>query len=146
MRKLTLVLAIGALVGTPASAQSDGPLYGTAHVQRDPQAHYRVGAAQPTKQCFNGRYVTAANRAGDRTLYVQTRTAAVYTVDFVAPCAELDRAKKLRLRALGSDQVCPGEPAEVVIRASEGTSRCRAASVRRTTPTEIAALSSPQAR
>ena len=88
-------------------------------------------------QCFNGRTIEGANRAGERTLYVQSKMSPVYRLELAESCDALYAAQKLSVRASGHS-VCAGDKAVVVVKTPAGDKRCKVSDVKRLTKTEVA--------
>lgn len=103
-------------------------------------------SAAPTQQCFSGRLVGGVSRAGDKTLYVQSRTGSIYRLQLPGGCAALDSARTIALRADGGDVICPGAAAEVVATTPAGAQRCRVADVRGMSSRETTALATAARR
>ena len=108
------------------------------HAPQDGSAQYRL--QDPRKQCFNGRLVIGSNRAGDRTVYVQTKAAGVFRLDLKEACTALNAAERLTVRANGNDTICPGQAATLVLKTAAGPKRCVVGDVRHLNSTEIAEL------
>jgi hypothetical protein len=138
MMKSALFFATGvlALAAAPALADNGQVFDVNAHAQA-------YGSSYPSKaarQCFNGKFIAGANRAGDKTLYVQAATGAVYRLELSGGCAALDAADKLTMRANGADAICAGATAEMVARTPAGAKRCSVSEVRPVTSGELSAL------
>ena len=97
------------------------------------------------KQCFNGALVTGINRSGENTLYVQS-PQGIYRLRLADDCAALDSARKVSVRADGSNLICPGEGADMLARTAAGAKHCRVADVRRLTSGEVTALATAARR
>ena len=93
------------------------------------------------RQCFNGQFISGVNRSGADTLYVQANKGAIYRLRLAGDCSALDAARKLTVRANGSDIVCPGEAAQTIAWTPAGSQRCEVADVHRLTAQEAIALS-----
>ena len=131
----TAVLALGA---APALADNGQVFDVNAHAQ----AYGSSYPAKASRQCFNGKFIAGANRAGEKTLYVQAATGAVYRLELSGGCAALDAAEKLTLRANGADAICAGATAEMVAQTPAGAKRCSVSEVRPVTSGERTALAS----
>jgi hypothetical protein len=135
--KLVLCLAgLAALAAAPATADN-GQIFDWNAQQR---AFALEGPPTP-QQCFNGKFIVGANRAGASTLYVQSRQGGIYKVRLGAGCEALDSAEKITLRSAGSDAICDRHSGEVVVHTIAGARHCRASDIRKLTSPEVAALS-----
>ena len=137
---LTLCAAVG-LCGTPAAADN-GQVFDAAAQLR---AYPSPGAAA-TKQCFNGKVLSGVSRSGLETLYVQPRSGQVYRLRLAGNCSALDVAEKLAVRADGSDVVCAGDGAQLVVKTAGGAAHCRISDVRALTSREVASLAAASPR
>jgi hypothetical protein len=98
------------------------------------------------KQCFNGKFLSGANRIGDKVMLLQSARSDVFRVELKQPCPAIEAARKLRVRSEGSDKVCIGGRAEIVAMTPAGTKRCFVDEVRALTDREVAALSTAPRR
>jgi hypothetical protein len=98
------------------------------------------------KQCFNGKFLSGANRIGDKVMLLQSARSDVFRVELKQPCPAIEAARKLRVRSEGSDKVCVGGRAEIVAMTPAGTKRCSVDEVRALTDREVAALSTAPRR
>ena len=134
-----LLAAAPALSQAPAPAPAPPPPPSSyVNAPQDGSAQYRL--QDPRKQCFNGRLVIGSNRAGDRTVYVQTKAAGVFRLDLKEACTALNAAERLTVRANGNDTICPGQAATLVLKTAAGPKRCVVGDVRHLNSTEIAEL------
>jgi hypothetical protein len=120
----------------PSPPVADSGTLGGNVMRDDP---YRIDAfSRPGHgQCFNGRAIVGANRAGDRTLYVQARNSPVYRLELSEPCDALYAAQKLSVRASGG-AVCANDKATILVKTPAGEKRCKVREVKRLTKTEVA--------
>ena len=127
----------------PAPAPNPPPVadHGTqgGNIMRDDPYRIDVFTRPGAGQCFNGRTIVGANRAGEKTLYVQARKSPVYRLELAGPCDALDAAQKLSVRAAGY-AVCANDRAMVVVKTPAGEKRCKVSEVKRLTKTEVADL------
>ncbi|WP_421739849.1 DUF6491 family protein [Caulobacter sp.] len=116
----------------------------------DEQAQLRAYSstipADGARRCFNGKFITGANRAGGKTLYVQSTQRMIYRVRLAEGCDALQSAEKVSLRANGGDVVCSGDAAEMIAQTAAGPKRCRVSDVRRLTSGEVTALATAPRR
>lgn len=135
------------LLASAAVALSAGPAFADNGQIFDAGAQLRAfPTAAPSQQCFSGRLVSGISRAGDKTLYVQSRTGSIYRLRLPGACAALDAAQKIALRADGGDVICPGSAAVVVATTPAGAQRCAVADVRGMSPRETTALAAAARR
>jgi transposase len=142
MKPYLVVAALLALVAVPALADN-------GQIMRDPQANYRSDyrvAQRMSAQCFHGKTVVGANRAGETVLLIQTSTGAIYELAVPRGCPALDSARKVTVRADGGNVVCAGRDAEMFARTAAGTKRCYVSAVRQMPSAEISALAQTPAR
>ena len=143
--KLNLIAAAAllTLVAVPALADN-------GQIMRNPQANYgsdyRTGQRAGAGQCFNGKMVTGVNRSGETTLFVQTRTGAIYELAVPKGCPDLDSARKVTLSADGGSTVCAGQDAEMIANTAAGSRRCYVSSVRQLPAAEVGALAQATVR
>ena len=130
-------IAALALAAAPALADNGQVFDGAAQTQ----AYSSAQPVAPGQQCFNGRYITGVNRAGDKTIYVQASQGAIYQLQLKKSCASLDAAQKLTARSNGQDAICPGAAVELVAQTAAGPQRCAVAEVRPLTFRDVNALS-----
>ena len=151
MKPVLFLAAALALAATPALSQDapapapppPGPPPPSNYMSTpfDAGARFRVDSAQDLRrQCFNGRFIAGSNRAGDRTVYVQTKSGGIFRLELAGDCAALSGAKRLTVRANGNDVICPGQAATLVLNTDAGLKRCRIDEVRHLSPTEVAEL------
>ena len=100
---------------------------------RDPEANYRSdyrARQNDSAQCFNGKMVVGLNRLGEKTLFVQAATGAIYELTVPQGCPDLDDARKLTLSSNGGKVVCAGQDADMFARTASGTKRCSSPDLR----------------
>jgi hypothetical protein len=139
--KPVLFLAAAALLSvTTAAAADNGQRFDEGAQLRA----YGPGPWRPEAQCFRGKSIAGVTRAGERTVYVQSRAGAIYRLELAGDCAALDAATKVTLRGDGGLAVCPGTAADLLAQTPAGPKQCRVAEVRRMGPSDLAALSAPR--
>jgi hypothetical protein len=158
MRPVLFLVGALALAATPALTQTQAPgpgpgpgpgpspppsNYMPSNYMLDPGSQFR--SQDPRKQCFNGRFVVGSNRAGERTVYVQTKTGGIFRLTLKDVCDGLKAAQRLTVRADGNDVICPGQAATLVLKTAAGPKRCSVGEVRHLTSSEVAELA-PVAR
>jgi hypothetical protein len=122
----------------PVPAAGDYAPQGGNVLRDDPyrlDPFFRTGA----QQCFDGRAVVGANRAGETTLYVQARRSPIYRLELAETCGALDSALKLGVRAEGA-RVCANGSAVLLVKTPAGEKRCRVRDVKRLSRTEVAEI------
>ena len=139
---LFLAVAAATLSTVPALAQSGQVFDAAAQLA----AYSNTLPRDNAKQCFNGKFISGANRFGQNTLYVQAPQGDIYRLGMTGGCSALDAARKLTVRSNGSDIVCAGDAAETVAWTPAGSQRCEVDSVRRLSTSEAAALASAPRR
>jgi hypothetical protein len=142
--RLVLIAALAA-TATVASAQprmpgnSGPPATAQIFVPDRPIDHH-------DQQCFNGKFLSGANRIGDKVVLLQSARSDVFRVELKQPCPAIEAARRLRVRSEGSDKVCDGGRAEIVATTSAGVQRCSVDEVRALTDREVATLSAAPRR
>ena len=159
MKAVMLIGAVAAavLISVPAAADNQnqgdqgnqgqqGAQYGPSYQNQAPQYSDMAAHGWPSqnaaKQCFNGKGIAGVNRSGAQTLYLQSNQGGIYQMRLTGECDGLNNAEKLRVRANGSDVICPGDNAELIARISTTAKHCRVADVRRLTAKEVSVLAS----
>lgn len=123
--------ASGVLPANPYADYRD-PTFGRTFM-RDPQAD--------DVQCFNGKFLSGANRIGDKVLLLQSRNSSVFRATLTERCPAIDAAEKLRVRSEGTYRVCNAGRAVVIATTPAGTKSCAVSQVRALNDREVAALS-----
>lgn len=99
-----------------------------------------------SRQCFNGQFIAGVNRAGDKTLYIQSPQGQIYQMRLAEGCDGLNAAEKISFRAHGSDVICPGDSAELVVRTATAAKHCQVTRVQRLTSGDVEALATAARR
>ncbi|KQV58890.1 MULTISPECIES: DUF6491 family protein [unclassified Caulobacter] len=144
MKPVLIVLGAAlALSSAPVMAQ-EGQRFDFA---AQDQAYSNDRPGDKAMRCFDGRFITGANRSGDKTLYVQTNVGGIYRLRMTKDCDGLNDAQKISVRAHdGSDLICSGDSAEMVARTAAGARHCPIADVRRLNPGGVSALATATKR
>ncbi|MET3665222.1 DUF6491 family protein [Caulobacter sp. 1776] len=138
------VLALGAAPVMAQQAQQQPQVFDDV-AQANAYSNARPG--DRTLRCFDGRYVAAANRSGDRTLYVQNAKGGIYRLQMANDCDGLNAAQKISVRTNdGSNLVCAGDAAEMIAKTAAGARRCPISDVQRLSPRDVSALSTAPRR
>jgi hypothetical protein len=122
---LVLPLALGALVGVAL-------------------ADAREGLAQDRDRrpsdCFNAGTVNGFTPEGDHAVVVRVSRNRQYRLELAGYCPEVDWSLSIALRSRGgSNWVCAGGDAEILVPSTTGPQSCLVTDVRRLTPEEIEA-------
>lgn len=107
---------------------------------------YPMSERLDQKRCFDGQRIRGANIADGKTLYVQSRHGAVYSLQLAGNCAALNDAQKIKLSSAGSDLICARSSAEMTVQTAAGAKQCAIADVRTLTSREVSALSAAARR
>jgi hypothetical protein len=103
---------------------------------RGPPAQMAAGA----RQCFNAAQVNSFQAVDRDTVYVTTGVRRMYQLEVVGVCPEIDWTQRIGLRSTsGSNWVCSGLDAELLVPSPTGLQRCPVVGVRALTPPEIEA-------
>jgi len=137
MKALLFLAAAAAVLSTTAAQADNGQRFDWAAQER---AYSNTLPRDLAPRCFNGQYVTGANRSGATTVYVQSNEGGIYRLKMADGCAAMDDATRLTVRSNGSDIICPGEAVEAIAWTSAGAQTCKVRDVRHVTGRERAAL------
>jgi hypothetical protein len=140
---MLLLAAAAALLSTGPAQADNGQRFDYA---AQAAAYANTLPRDVAPACFNGQYVTGANRSGPTTLYVQSNEGGIYRLKMADDCAALDSASKLTMRSNGSDIICPGEAVEAIAWTPAGAQQCRVKNVHHVTGRERTALSTAPRR
>ncbi|MGQ0590026.1 MAG: DUF6491 family protein [Sphingosinicella sp.] len=105
----------------------------------------REGLAQdrgwsPAGDCFNAGTVNSFTPEGDRAVVVRVSRNRQYRLELVGYCPDVDWSLRIALRARGgSNWVCAGGDAEILVPSTTGPQNCLVTAVNRLTPEEIEA-------
>lgn len=124
MRRVALFL--GCVIG--AAACTAPPLRG------------QQGLHEPA-QCFWATSVTGFSDAGPNSAILNIGFKESWQLALSPDCPDVNYAMKIGIVSGGSQRVCTGRPAELVVPSASGSSsqRCRVRSVRKLSPEEAAA-------
>ncbi|WP_184716396.1 DUF6491 family protein [Caulobacter sp.] len=142
MKAAFLTVAALALMSLPAAAQNNPAppqvFDFNAQLQAYPSGSPETATAA---RCFSGKTIAGVNRSGPQTLYIQSANSGVYTMKLTGDCGALAQAERLSMNANGSEMICPGEGAQLIVSTSAGDKQCRVTGVKRLTSGELAKLS-----
>ncbi|TFI57644.1 hypothetical protein E2493_14060 [Sphingomonas parva] len=133
MRHLPFLCVLPLLAGCTASSR------GTSEAATD------TGA----RQCFWASEVTSFSDAGPDRALVSIGRRETWALDLAPGCPEVDYAMRIGIVSRGSERICSGANAELVVptASGRGAQRCLVRAVRRLSPEEAAAArGEPQAR
>jgi hypothetical protein len=105
----------------------------------------REGLAQergrpPASDCFIARTVSGFTPDGDRAVVVRVSRNRQYRLELAGYCPDVDWSLRIALRSrAGSNWVCTGGDAEILVPSEIGPQNCLVTDVRRLTPGEIEA-------
>jgi hypothetical protein len=121
---LAALLAAAGLSACAASAPAAGPT-----------------ADAPPRQCFWARNVNGFNAVDRETVRVTVGVREVWELKLFGTCLDVDWATAIGIRGRGSDRICSGADAEIIVPSGVGRSpqRCLVQSVRRVSPEELEA-------
>lgn len=123
MRSAILISAAAALVA--ACAPTAGP----------------DGPASSASQCFFADEANGFNPIDRRTIEVSVGTNETWELEVAGPCPDVDWSTQIGLVSRGTNRICDGFDAELVVpdTLSGGTRRCFVSDVRRLSDDEVAA-------
>lgn len=125
---------------SPTSLLIATPLLASMLIAVAPYAGPAQAASSPPRQCFLARSVTSFKAADRENVYVRVGVKDVYAFKLLGPCPDVDWTLQVALVSRGSDFICSGLDAELVVPSPIGPQRCPVQDVRKLTPEEVAAL------
>ena len=137
MRALAFAAMTLAAVAFPAFADN-----GQVFDSRAQAGAFENTSPRNTLQCFDGRRIAAAARAGVGRLVVQTPRGALYSVRLAGDCSALASATAISLRPVVGAAVCDGDAARLVLKTDQGPQRCSAKAVELLSRSEVMKLRS----
>ena len=101
-----------------------------------------AAAQQPisARQCFWSHQVNSFAAQGDRLVNLRVGVKDYFQLELMGPCPDVDWTQKIALVSRGGSTICSGLDAEIVTPSPIGPQKCPVKSVRKVTPTEVAAL------
>jgi hypothetical protein len=127
--KIALTAVAAALVSLSAAAP--------AAVAKSPLE----GAERPAKrQCFWTHQINGFAASDDRFVNVRVGVKDVYQFEMLGRCPDVDWSTRIAVVSRGSSRICDGLDAEVIAPSPIGPMRCPVRTVRKLSPTEVAAL------
>lgn len=95
---------------------------------------------QETRSCFRNRDVNSWSAVDERTVNLKVGVSRYYQLDLLGPCHDIDWNLAIGLESRGSDWICSGLDATLIVPKTGYTQRCPVRSVRRLSDEEVAAL------
>ena len=103
--------------------------------QQSAQAAQREG-----RQCFNVSQVSGFHAVDRDTVQVTVGARTVYQLEIVGVCPDINWSLRVGIRSTsGSNWVCSGLDAELIVPSPSGTQRCPVTGVRQLTAEEVEA-------
>ena len=125
MRKFIKIVAVAGAAATAGCMASQGS---------------PAQMATDGRQCFNAAQVNSFHAVDRDTVYVTTGVRRMYQLEIVGVCPDVDWTQRVGLRSTsGSNWVCSGLDAELLVPSPSGLQRCPVVGVRALTPPEIEA-------
>ena len=92
------------------------------------------------RQCFHSRNVNGFRLVDEDTVDLPVGASDIYRLELQGGCPDVDWARAIGVQTRGGSQfVCGGYDAEVIVPSDIGPQRCVARSIRMLTPAEVAA-------
>jgi hypothetical protein len=126
--KPILALALAALLAAGAAA---APLPAASKAPAKP------GGRQ---QCFYSRSINGFSASDDSHVYMRVGVSDIYVFTLLGPCPDIHWTDQLALKSTGSDFICSGLDADLIVPSGLGPQRCAVRDIRKLTPQEAAAL------
>jgi hypothetical protein len=130
-KPLPILLAASLLAGGLASAT--------------PVAAAVANAPKASRACFTARSVYSYRVVNPTTVNVGVSPKTVFQLTLFSPSSDIDWTQSIGIEARGSDWICAGMDATVIVPSPIGPQRFPVTQVRKLTPEEVTALS-PKAR
>ena len=98
-------------------------------------------SADVTQQCFYASSVTGFSEAGPDKTIVSIGSKESWELTLSGGCPDVDYAMKIGIVSRGSQRICTGRPAEIIVPSASGSSsqRCLVRNIRKISPAETAA-------
>jgi hypothetical protein len=131
MRLLPLLLTVSVGAGGCATSPADAPASAEGNSPR---------------QCFWASGITGFSDAGPDRALVSIGNRATWALTLSPGCPDVDWAMRIGIVSRGSERICSGQPAELLIptASGRGAQRCLVREVRKLSPGEAA--SGPKSR
>jgi len=95
---------------------------------------------KPKRQCFWANQVNSFAAVDENTVNLRVGVRDVYQLEMLGPCHDIDWSNAIGIRSRGSSYICSGLDVELIAQSTIGDGRCQVKTMRKLTPTEIAAL------
>ena len=104
------------------------------------EATVSAGGSRP-EQCFWASAVTGFSDAGPDRALVNIGSRATWELSLTPGCPDVDWAMRIGIVSRGSERICPGAPAELLVPTAgeRGLQRCLVRQVRKLSPEEAEA-------
>lgn len=90
------------------------------------------------RQCFLASQVNSFDAVDDQTVVVRTGVRTMYELQIVGVCPDIDWTQRIGIRSTGgSNWVCHGLDAELLVPSPSGTQRCPVTDIRRLSEAEV---------
>ena len=100
----------------------------------------RTVAGGPGRQCFTASQVNDFHAIDRDTVLVTIGSNRTYMLDILGTCPEIDWSFRVGIRSTGgSNWICQGQDAELIVPSPSGVQRCPVLGVRPLTPDEARA-------
>lgn len=99
-----------------------------------------ASASSEGRECFNVRSVSSFTPAGRDAVAVRVGADDYYRLELIGTCPDVDWAWSIAMRTRGSNWVCRGYDAELIVPHPAGTQYCPVRAVRRLTEAEVDAM------
>ncbi|MEO5773075.1 MAG: DUF6491 family protein [Sphingomicrobium sp.] len=101
-----------------------------------------VSIAEPVQECFYASSVTGFSEAGHDKTIVNIGSKESWELSLSGGCPDVDYAMNIGIVSRGSQRICTGRPAELVVPSASGSSsqRCLVRNIRKLSPEEAAAV------
>ena len=97
--------------------------------------------AQAATQCFYASQVTGFSDNGPGRALLNIGARETWELELSPGCSNVNWAMKIGIVSRGSERICPGRPAELIIPSASGqlSQRCLVRNIRKLSPAETAA-------
>ncbi len=90
--------------------------------------------------CFHARNISNFRAPDNKTVYLRVGVRDIYQLDLFGACPDVDWNEQIAVASRGGPWICTGFDAEIISPSSIGPHRCQVRTVKKLTPTEVAAL------
>ena len=89
------------------------------------------------RQCFRPEQVNGFNPEGDDIVYLRVGANDVYRAEILGTCPDIDFSQRIAIRSRGTNWVCQGMDAELIVPGPLGLDRCPVTSLRKLSDAEV---------